>query len=109
MSWEHRKINLNELPRRRDEIDALCDAGMDGWELVTILPNNIAYLKREVAEPTPDVEMSTSDHAIEERTSEVKAKYRDPGTGEAWSGRGRMSSWLKKKQDAGEDIEKYRT
>jgi DNA-binding protein H-NS len=38
----------------------------------------------------------------------VKPKYRDPVTGDTWSGRGRMASWLKAKQDAGEDIEKYR-
>jgi DNA-binding protein H-NS len=37
----------------------------------------------------------------------VKAKYRDGKTGETWSGRGRMASWLKAKQDAGEKIEKY--
>jgi DNA-binding protein H-NS len=38
----------------------------------------------------------------------VKAKYRDPATGETWSGRGRIAGWLKRKQDAGEDIETYR-
>jgi DNA-binding protein H-NS len=37
----------------------------------------------------------------------VKAKYRDPKTNETWSGRGRMASWLKSKQEAGEKIEKY--
>lgn len=37
----------------------------------------------------------------------AKAKYRDPKTNETWSGRGRMASWLKSKQDAGEKIEKY--
>jgi DNA-binding protein H-NS len=41
------------------------------------------------------------------RGSKVKAKYRDPKTRETWSGRGRMASWLKSKQDAGEKIEKY--
>jgi DNA-binding protein H-NS len=41
------------------------------------------------------------------RTAKVKAKYRDPKTNETWSGRGRMASWLKSKQDAGEKIEKY--
>ena len=41
------------------------------------------------------------------RTGKVKAKYRDPKTKETWSGRGRMASWLKSKQDAGEKIEKY--
>jgi DNA-binding protein H-NS len=41
------------------------------------------------------------------KRSTVKAKYRDTKTGETWSGRGRMASWLKSKQDAGERIEKY--
>jgi DNA-binding protein H-NS len=37
----------------------------------------------------------------------VKAKYRDSKTGDAWSGRGRMATWLKSKKEAGEKIEKY--
>ena len=41
------------------------------------------------------------------RTGKVKAKYRDTKTNETWSGRGRMASWLKAKQDAGEKIDKY--
>jgi DNA-binding protein H-NS len=41
------------------------------------------------------------------KTSSVEAKYRDGRTGETWSGRGRMASWLKAKQDAGENIDKY--
>jgi DNA-binding protein H-NS len=41
------------------------------------------------------------------RTGKVKAKYRDPKTKETWSGRGRMASWLKSKQDAGEKIDTY--
>jgi DNA-binding protein H-NS len=41
------------------------------------------------------------------RKGKVKAKYRDPKTKETWSGRGRMASWLKSKQDAGEKIDTY--
>jgi DNA-binding protein H-NS len=41
------------------------------------------------------------------RGAKVKAKYRDPKTKETWSGRGRMASWLKSKQDAGDKIDKY--
>ena len=37
----------------------------------------------------------------------VMVRYRDGKTGETWSGRGRMARWLKAKQDAGENIEKY--
>jgi len=43
----------------------------------------------------------------EARKGKVKAKYRDPKTKETWSGRGRMASWLKSKQDAGEKIDSY--
>jgi hypothetical protein len=42
--WEYRKILLSELPRRRGDIDLLNEAGSQGWELVTILTNNVAYL-----------------------------------------------------------------
>jgi DNA-binding protein H-NS len=41
------------------------------------------------------------------RKGKAKVKYRDPKTKETWSGRGRMARWLKSKQDAGEEIEKY--
>jgi DNA-binding protein H-NS len=41
------------------------------------------------------------------KATSVQAKYRDGRTGETWSGRGRMARWLKAKQDAGEDVEKY--
>jgi H-NS histone family len=105
MGWEYKKINLNELARGDDAIDALCKAGQDEWELVAIVANNIAYLKRQIDDgPDPIAVEDVAD----EPTHEVKAKYRDPVTGDAWSGRGRMARWLKAKQDTGEDIEKYR-
>lgn len=106
--WEYMKIALNEAPRRGDDIDVLCDAGEDGWELVAVLPNGVAYLKREVDEfqaAQSDEPPRREEASV--RTQEVKAKYRDPLTGDTWSGRGRMASWLKRKQDAGEDIERY--
>jgi hypothetical protein len=46
--WEYRKLALNEAPRRGDEIDLLCEAGDEGWELFAVLPNGVAYLKREL-------------------------------------------------------------
>ena len=120
-AWEYKKIQLNEAPRKRDDIDLLCDAGDQGWELVAILSNGIAYLKREVRTSVADTAATsteefedTVDEEIEsvadteEAIPQVKPKYRDPATGDTWSGRGRMANWLKRKQDAGEDIEKYR-
>lgn len=51
--WEYAKINLNELPRRQEDIDLLNAAGEDGWDLVAITANNVAYLKRQLAAATP--------------------------------------------------------
>lgn len=39
----------------------------------------------------------------------VKVKYRDPKSGETWSGRGRMARWLAAKIKAGEKPDKYLT
>jgi len=47
-AFEYEKINLNYIPRSGDDIDLLDELGEDGWELVAITANNIAYLKRQV-------------------------------------------------------------
>jgi len=44
--WEYSKRDLSEVPAKIDDVDLLNDAGRDGWELVAITANNIAYLKR---------------------------------------------------------------
>jgi DNA-binding protein H-NS len=75
----------------------------------------MAYMKREIGdEVSARVEHSNGVITAEEsngasmgRVSEVKAKYRDPKTNETWSGRGRMATWLKRRQDAGESIDSY--
>jgi H-NS histone family len=118
--WEYRKINLSEYQPRGDELDRLNAAGADGWELVGITSNNIAYLKRSIEEHAPAPEVHSRVAASVEQSpnandryqraagaSDVRVKYRDPDTNETWSGRGRMANWLKRKQDAGEEIEKY--
>jgi len=104
VEWEYRKIVLNDHHRKGDDLDLLCDAGEDGWELVAITPNNVAYLKRRF--DSKEVTALTTPH--EDAAAHLPPKYRDSQTGDTWSGRGRMASWLKRKQDAGEDIEKYR-
>jgi DNA-binding protein H-NS len=111
--WEYRKIALNQMSRKTDDVDLLCDAGEEGWELVAILPNNVAYLKREVEDEASEATAGPQPAVAEDYAApaakgyEVKAKYRDPKTNETWSGRGRMASWLKRKQDAGENIDEY--
>jgi hypothetical protein len=51
--WEYRKISLSDVPRRGDDIDLLNDAGKEGWELVGISNNDVAYMKRQHGEPAP--------------------------------------------------------
>jgi DNA-binding protein H-NS len=41
------------------------------------------------------------------RIPAAQAKYRDPKSGETWSGRGRMASWLTAKVKAGEKASRY--
>ena len=50
--WEYMTISLNDLPPKASEIDVLNDAGKDGWELVIITSNNIAFVKRQIRKPT---------------------------------------------------------
>jgi hypothetical protein len=44
--WEYRQVDLNDLPRKTHEVDVLNELGDQGWELVGILGNHVAYLKR---------------------------------------------------------------
>ena len=105
-TWEYKKVDLNQVRRRADDIDVLDDAGRDGWELAAILPNNVAYLKRMLVEVREHAVVGNSREEAHAR-AEVKPKYRDPATAETWSGRGRMATWLKRKQDGGENIDDY--
>jgi len=51
--WRYDKIDLGGLPRRTSDIDVLNDAGKDGWELVTIMPNGMAYVKQPIIPDPP--------------------------------------------------------
>jgi hypothetical protein len=46
--WEYCKIDLNDLAGKIEDIDLLNDAGVAGWELVSITLNSVAFLKRLV-------------------------------------------------------------
>lgn len=116
--WRYRKIDLSQHSARSDDLVLLNSAGAHGWELVKITTNNTTYLKRETAEEDLPLDEPREERSAQPtlesgvvatvtRGSDVKPKYRDPVTGETWSGRGRMATWLKRKQDAGEVLRKY--
>jgi hypothetical protein len=64
LQWNYRKINLNDVPRKTDDIDVLTDAGEQGWELIAITPHNIAYLKRPIAEHAPAEETTPGARSV---------------------------------------------
>ena len=67
--WEYRKVDLNDLPRRTEDIDVLTRAGEAGWELVIISANNIAYLKRSIENPAPAQEAAPTPRTIRRKSS----------------------------------------
>ncbi len=44
--WEHLKIDLSAIDPKSDDVALLNAAGYQGWELIAITANNIAYLRR---------------------------------------------------------------
>jgi hypothetical protein len=46
--WEYSKLDLNDAPRRGDDMDLLDNAGSNGWELVAVTNTGVAYIKRQV-------------------------------------------------------------
>jgi hypothetical protein len=67
--WEYRKIALNQLSPKTADVDVLNAAGDEGWELVAILPNNVAYLKREIEADATDTIEDEERAMLGERTA----------------------------------------
>ena len=67
----------------------------------------IAELRRELAALDGNGQANGKVKSKGSKGSSVKPKYRDPVTGETWSGRGRMSTWLAAKVKAGEKASRY--
>jgi hypothetical protein len=76
--WKYRKLHLNQHTPRSDELDMLNAAGRQGWELVSITSNNVAYLKREI-EDFDERRTETDQHAMAsgpEPGEAAQAKFR---------------------------------
>jgi DNA-binding protein H-NS len=104
-SFDQQRDALGQLQSQHDNSRSAKKA-----ELETQLAALGFSIPKKRGRPRLTANASTNGHAAapeKARKGKVKAKYRDPKTKEAWSGRGRMANWLKNKQDAGEKIEKY--
>jgi hypothetical protein len=44
-------IDLANLPATTGEIDLLDEVGEQGWELIAIMSNHVAYLRRPIDDP----------------------------------------------------------
>jgi hypothetical protein len=51
--WEYTTFDLSDLPIKILDVDVLNNAGGEGWELIAITVNNIAYMKRQIVTPAP--------------------------------------------------------
>ena len=77
----------------------------------TIRANMLGALRKQMAAleggPAKRGRPAGKARLVKKLKGKVTAKYRDPKTGDTWSGRGRMASWLSAKVDAGEKQDKY--
>jgi hypothetical protein len=53
MRYEYTKLDLNMAPPRGSDLDLLNAAGQEGWRLVWISANAMAYMQREIEEEAP--------------------------------------------------------
>jgi len=67
----------------------------------------IASLRRQLAELEGGRGKDGRKQGRKSLRGKTAVKYRDPKTGDTWSGRGRMARWLAEKVSAGEKADKY--
>jgi DNA-binding protein H-NS len=103
LSFDQQKDALGKIQEQHDEARSAKRSELEA-QLATL---GYGVAKRRGRPRKNGVANGIGRAPAKSRRAKVKAKYRDPKTKETWSGRGRMASWLKAKQDAGEKIEKY--
>lgn len=95
MAFSYKLLDLGGLDH--PTLEAMLNRyGTEGWQLVTVLPPQTAILSRPSQQPNR-----------QEAPQAVVVKYRDPETGETWSGRGRMAGWLARRIEAGARLEDF--
>ena len=93
-----------EFEAQRDMLDSLSNVHAKVRQV------KINSLQRQLAELQNGSSNGPVASKVAKRGSKkgsVKVKYRDPKSGDTWSGRGRMARWLSEKVNAGEKADKY--
>ena len=103
LAFDEQKDTLHQMQQAHDRARSTKRAELES-QLAAL---GFAMAKRRGRPPAKAVGTNGVARKAKRKAAKVKAKYRDPKTKETWSGRGRMATWLKSKQDAGENIEKY--
>lgn len=99
MAKQLRSYSVQELLHLRDEIGAVLSSK------AKILRDELAALGSDMAEVGRIAIFGKAKKSLAGRKAAVK--YRDPKTGETWSGRGAMAGWLAAHVKAGKKAEKF--
>jgi DNA-binding protein H-NS len=95
-----KKMEVNALMALRSQINSQLA------ERRTDLEKQIARLDKVNGEASPRRSLANG-RASALKGTKVKPKYRDPKTGQTWSGRGAMASWLAAAIKRGRKIEHF--
>lgn len=72
-----------------------------GWEAT------LRWTPERIAERLEEVRLGAARRTRKGERRAARVKYRDPETGETWSGRGSMAKWLARHVEAGRDVEEF--
>ncbi|MDC8786301.1 H-NS histone family protein [Roseateles koreensis] len=95
--------NLSELLKQREALEAQIAEMQNGARNDAI--GQVKALMAEYGLTTEDLAASSRK---ERKVSTVAAKFRDPATGNTWSGRGLQPKWLRAAVEAGASLDSFR-
>ena len=98
-------VTLNDLLAQKADLEKqIADAQRE--ERGTAIAK-VKALMTEYGLTLADLSTRTASATPRKATGKVAAKYRNPATGDTWSGRGLKPNWLKAAVEAGRTIEDF--
>lgn len=95
--------NLGELLKQREALEAQIAAMQSGAR-----NDAIAQVRALMAEHGLTAADLTASSRKERQVTTVAAKFKDPATGNTWSGRGLQPKWLRAAIEGGATLDTYR-